>query len=305
MGFTTRTIIGNTAGLVPWIVSLGVDGEIRYALWAVGLVIELMTPYAALRPLDRAGAWHLELSARDRIRESYGMEPAHGGLLSPTDLFHLDHIRERYGLFTIIVLGESVLAVSIGVAEVGWSATSMLTASLVFLAAVSVWWTYFDRSGRDALTAGLKTALVWGYAHFAIFVGIAAVGVGTELLIEQAAVGAEEALVAVGEEEGMADVLASARSLPGAAVVAGGIAAFWLGMTAVNLANLGFRVTLSGRWFILLRAGLAGLLIGLAAADVLEPVGFAAVVGGGMLLLNGFETRAVRRLRQERAEAAA
>ena len=108
VGFTTRTIIGNSAGLVPWIVSLGVDGELRYALWAVGLVIELMTPYAALRPLDRAAQWHRELSARDRIRESYGMEPAHGGLLSATDLFHLDHIRERYGLFTFTVLAVEV-----------------------------------------------------------------------------------------------------------------------------------------------------------------------------------------------------
>ena len=231
------------------------------------------------------------------------MAPAHGGLVSPTELFHLDHIRERYGLFTIIVLGESVLAVSIGVAEVGWSTTSMLTASLVFLAAVSIWWTYFDRSGRDALTSGLNTAFVWGYAHFAIFAGIAAVGVGTELLIEQAAMGHAEALVAADEAGVEAAVLSTSGGLPGAAIVAGGIAAFWFGMTAVNLANLGFRISRSGRWFIVWRTGLAALLIGLAAADVLEPVGFAAVVGGGMLLLNSVETRAVLRMRRERVES--
>jgi low temperature requirement protein LtrA len=301
VGFTNRTIAGSTLGLVPWIVSLAFEGEVRYALWAVGLLIELGTPYLALRPLERAAQWHQELSERDKVRESYGMAPAHGGVLRPTDLFHLDHIRERYGLFTIIVLGESVLAVSIGVAEVGWTASSMLTASLVFLAAVSIWWTYFDRSGRDALTSGLATSFVWGYAHFVIFAGIAAIGVGTELLIEQSAAGAETAILAA--EEGEAVAHASDGALPGSAIVAGGIAAFWFGMTAVNLANLGFRFGRRVIVFLGYRAALAVLLIVLAVVDVLQPVAFAGVVGIGMLLLNGRETRAV--LRQQQAAARA
>ena len=267
----------------------------------VGLLIELGTPYLALRPLERAGQWHQELSERDKIRQSYGMAPAHGGLLRPTDLFHLDHIRERYGLFTIIVLGESVLAVSIGVAEVGWTASSMLTASLVFLAAVSIWWTYFDRSGRDALTSGLTTSFVWGYAHFGIFAGIAAIGVGTELLIEQSAVGAEAAILAA--EEGEAVAHASDGALPGSAILAGGIAAFWFGMSAVNVANLGFRLGRRAFVFLGYRAALAVLLIVLAVVDVLEPVAFAGVVGVGMLLLNGRETRAVSRQQQASSQA--
>lgn len=298
-GYTSRTIVVNTLGLVPWIVSLAFEGEVRYALWAIGLIIELASPFLALRPLERAAEWHQELSERDRVRQSYGLAPAHGGRLRPTELFHLDHVRERYGLFTIIVLGESVLAVSVGVAEVGWTASSMLTASFVFLAAVSIWWTYFDRSGRDALTAGLGTSFVWGYAHFVIFAGIAAVGVGTELLIEQSAAGAEEALIAAGEESSVA--FAASGALPGSAVVAGGIAAFLFGMTAVNVANVGFHLRPYGRVFIVLRVALAGLLVGVAAADVLKPVAFAALVGVAMLLLNIYETRATLNYQRARA----
>jgi len=120
VGFTNRTIVGSSLWVVPWIVSLAFEDEARYALWAVGLLIELGTPYLALRPMERAAQWHQELPERDKVRQSYDMAPAYGGVLRPTELFHLDHIRERYGLFTIIVLGESVLAVSSGVAKFGW-----------------------------------------------------------------------------------------------------------------------------------------------------------------------------------------
>ena len=191
--FLNRYIVFDAVGLAPWLVSLGVEGEARYALWAFGMLIQMMSPYVALRAFERQGQWHVEEHHVDRARAAYGVAMPDGGRLLPaTDLFHLDHIRERYGLFTIIVLGESVLAVSVGISEVGWNVAAMLTASLAFLAAVSIWWTYFDRSGRDALTNSLNNAFVWGYGHFAIFAGIAAIGVGTEFMVEAAAEGAVE-----------------------------------------------------------------------------------------------------------------
>jgi len=85
--------------------------------------------------------------------------------------------------------------------------------------------------------------------------------------------------------------------------LAGGIAAFWFGMSAVNVANLGFKFSRRSIVFLGYRAALAVLLIVLAVVDVLEPVAFAGVVGVGMLLLNGYETRAV--LRQQQAAAGA
>lgn len=294
--FLNRYIVFNAVGLVPWLVSLGLDGPARYALWAVGLLVEVIAPYAAIRIVHLSEGWHLDRDHIHRAAASYGVSHESAPGLPATDLFHLDHIRERYGLFSILVLGESILAVSVGVVEVGWDVASMLTASLMFLAAVSMWWTYFDRSGRDALSAGLLTSFVWGYAHFAIFAGIAAVGVGTELLIESAAAGHEALVAAV---EGGAGA-GGGGGLPGSAIVAGGVAGFWLGMTIVNLANLGFRLPRGGRLFILMRLAVAGALVILALAGDVGPLPFAAVAGALMVTLNAFETARVMRLQHER-----
>jgi low temperature requirement protein LtrA len=198
------------------------------------------------------------------------------------------------------VLGESVLAVSIGVSEVGWDAPSMATASFAFLAAVSIWWTYFDRSGRDALSGNMSVAFIWGYGHFAIFAGIAALGVGTELLIEAA--GPSEA-VALAATEPVAGSEGAAG--PGPAVFAGGLAAFLAGMTLINLSNLGFRVTPIARIGLSLRLGVALGVVAVAWLLTPSPLAFAAVAGIAMLALNAIEATIVARLRRQRAAAAA
>ena len=151
--FCVRQAVVIAVGLVPWFVSLGVDGAARYAFWAAGVLIHIMGPIVSRRVLDVEHGWHMHEHHSDRARAAYGVAGPKTNRLPATGIFHLDHIAERYGLFTIIVLGESVLTVSIGIAEVGWNADAMLTASLAFLAVVSIWWTCFDRAGRDALTS--------------------------------------------------------------------------------------------------------------------------------------------------------
>jgi low temperature requirement protein LtrA len=102
--------------------------------------------------------------------------------------WHPAHIAERYGLFTIIVLGESVLAgsVAIGAAldldqlrEVWGVALGSLL--LVF----AMWWKYFARSADDLLTDS-RTAFRWGYGHFAVFASAAAVGAGIAVNVDAA-----------------------------------------------------------------------------------------------------------------------
>lgn len=267
-GYLSRYLTLQALGIALWVASFAFDDATRYVFWGLGLVAQMYGPMAGLRPY-------------------YDDEHTHDRM------FHFDHIRERYGLLTIIVLGESVLAVSIGVSEVGWDASSMATASFAFLAAVSIWWTYFDRSGRDALSGSLNLAFIWGYGHFAIFAGIAAVGVGTELLIE--ASGPSE-VVALAAAEPI--VGGEAGSAPGPAVFAGGLVAFIAGMTLINLANLGFTVSRSGRAFIVLRIAVAVAVALVAWLASPSPLEFAAVAGGLMLLLNANETRMVMRLRR-------
>lgn len=270
-GFLNRYIAGNALGLGVWLGSLAVAAPGRYWVWALGLAIELITPFIAVNPY-------------------WSDERRHGVL------FHLDHVQERYGLFSIIVLGESILAVSIGVEEVGWSATTVLTAGLAFLVAVSVWWTYFDRSGRTALEGGPGVSFIWGYGHLVIFGGIAALGVGTELLIEL-----EGEHGGGGEGAGalLVQVASGGEGVPtsGAWIFTGGLIAFLLGMTLINQANLGFRLSGPAMIGIPLRVAAVAMLV-LAAATLAErPLLYLAVAAATMLVVNVAETAIVLGLR--------
>ena len=93
---------------------------------------------------------------------------------------HTGHIAERYGLFTIILLGESVAA-AVGGFELAYDHGG-LTPSLVALAlcalvlAFGCWWLYFDHPGH--LDPTRTTAFRWGYLHLLVFVSLATLGGG-------------------------------------------------------------------------------------------------------------------------------
>ncbi|MEU1472954.1 low temperature requirement protein A [Streptomyces sp. NPDC005761] len=102
---------------------------------------------------------------------------------SATTTWHPHHIAERYGLFTLIVLGESITAATGAVhaaldshAALGDLATLVVGGILTVFA---LWWLYFARSAsvHDRLTS-LRMALLWGYGHYLVFASAAAVGAG-------------------------------------------------------------------------------------------------------------------------------
>ena len=108
--------------------------------------------------------------------------------------WHPGHIVERYGLFMIIVLGESVLAASIAIqsATVGTELTGELLQLIVggLLIIYSMWWIYFDRP-EELLLSSTRTALIWSNVHLPIFASVAAVGAGLAVAID-ATVGESE-----------------------------------------------------------------------------------------------------------------
>jgi low temperature requirement protein LtrA len=103
--------------------------------------------------------------------------------------WHAHHIAERYGLLTIIVLGESVLAATSGIQAAlaaGESAPSLaplIIAGLVIL--FCMWWLYFERPVHDRLGT-FGPAFVWGYGHYVVFASCAAVGAGLAVATEHA-----------------------------------------------------------------------------------------------------------------------
>ncbi|WP_431729638.1 low temperature requirement protein A [Verrucosispora sp. TAA-831] len=101
-----------------------------------------------------------------------------------TTPWHPRHIAERYGLFTLIVLGEVVLAVTVAVqtgvdaGDDGLWPVAAAGAAIVF----ALWWLYFDRP-VDVPTR-LRRALSWGYGHYVVFAGLAAVGAGLTVTVD-------------------------------------------------------------------------------------------------------------------------
>ncbi|MGO4855261.1 low temperature requirement protein A [Phaeovulum sp. W22_SRMD_FR3] len=99
--------------------------------------------------------------------------------------WHRHHIMERYGLLTIIVLGETLLAGAMALEGLGslpvWTVAQLAGAALVIV--FGLWWLYFAPEEHLSATH-LSRALTWGYGHFGIFAAGAAVGAGFAALID-------------------------------------------------------------------------------------------------------------------------
>lgn len=103
--------------------------------------------------------------------------------------WHPRHIAERYGLFTIIVLGETIaaatIAVKTGIDENDALADLLPIAAGGLLIIFAAWWIYFVVPIHGHLRSN-KQAFVWGYGHYVVFASAAAIGAGLEVAIEQA-----------------------------------------------------------------------------------------------------------------------
>ncbi|MFJ7277434.1 low temperature requirement protein A [Kitasatospora sp. NPDC098663] len=103
--------------------------------------------------------------------------------------WHPHHIAERYGLFTLIVLGETVAAATVAVQsavdeheELGRLLPVAVGGLLICFAA---WWIYFARPVHEHLRSN-RQAFAWGYGHYLVFGAAAAVGTGLEVAVESA-----------------------------------------------------------------------------------------------------------------------
>jgi low temperature requirement protein LtrA len=148
--------VGFTISLLFWLASVFVPLPWRFALWGLGLIIDFATP----------------LGAGSRVAK-----------IPP----NMSHTTERIGLFTIIVLGESIVSVVRGVSKLAWTPTSIAIALLGLSIAFSFWWMYFDTVDGSPLHAmkkgNMTIALTWLYSHLPLAVGLTATGVGVEKMI--------------------------------------------------------------------------------------------------------------------------
>ena len=151
----------------------------RYAL-GVGLVqlcwiARLFLPHAA------GVVVFFVLAAADMIVPAFAEWGGRG------TAWHPEHISERYGLFTLIVLGECVAAATIAMQEattLGLSAAQIGVATGGLLLIFSFWWWYFEHPAEEGLRMSRNLAFLWGYAHYFVFASVAALGAGLEVSLE-------------------------------------------------------------------------------------------------------------------------
>ena len=152
-GLATIFLSAFGSAVVIWLVSLAFSRPWSYLLWGCALALELGTPLFAWRQIPQAP-------------------------------IHPRHIPERFGLLTLIVLGESVFAVVVGVSRVSWVTGSTVAAVGGFLAAAALWWIYFNFLDEASISArGILSGLTYTYVHFFIVVGLAALGAGVKMAI--------------------------------------------------------------------------------------------------------------------------
>ena len=150
---TTRYAAGFGIAAVLWLASALLDAPARYWLWAFALAMDFATPWLAAAHTRRF----------------------------PPDA---SHYPERFGLFTIILLGEFIAAVMRGIeSQEEWSLPAASTAFAAMAFAFVLRWWYFDVAG-GAERRHVRFDL-WQYAHLPMFLGIAVAGVGFERTIAQ------------------------------------------------------------------------------------------------------------------------
>ena len=148
--------VGFGTSIIIWLISAFVPPPWRWLLWVLGLAIDLITPLTAGKIVKA---------------------------IPPS----ISHTSERIGLFTIIVLGESVVAVVAGISAQEWHLFAIITALSGLSIAFSFWWMYFDTVDSSALQCmkfgKMRLALSWLYLHLPLVMGLTATGVSIKHLI--------------------------------------------------------------------------------------------------------------------------
>ncbi len=230
---TTPYLVGHGGAAVLWLASALIPAPARYVVWALAFAIDLGTPWVAL---------------------------PHSVRLPPDAA----HAPERFGLFTQILLGESVVAVMHGMeSQEEWPIPAALSAFLGMAIAFLVWWWYFDgvegaaeqpvRTRRDAMRFHM-----WCYAHVPLYLGIVVTGVGVNIIVSSAAKTA----------------MAPAES----AILAAAAAVVMLAMTAIGVTSLARRKKQKGTWRA--HIALAGLTLALGVVGLGSPLGLIVALAG-------------------------
>jgi low temperature requirement protein LtrA len=151
---------------VLWIVGALAEGETRTALWLAALALDYGAPLVLFwvpgRPRLAGGTWEVGTG----------------------------HFTERFGLFVIIALGESIVLIGATTAELELDAATVVAFGGAFLGTAALWWLYFtsiaglaERALAQSEDRAVLARDAYTYGHVLIIAGILLTAVGDELVI--------------------------------------------------------------------------------------------------------------------------
>lgn len=155
-GLAVRYAVGFTVALLPWLVGVFAPEAARRWLVLAALLIDYATPHTAHR---QQASLPLNVS----------------------------HLPERFGLFSIIVLGETVAAIVRTGTAMPVTSHTVVAGVLTLVIAISIWWLYFSNLDASNLRKIKWTGQVWVYTHLPFVFGLVLLSVGTEKLTEEIA----------------------------------------------------------------------------------------------------------------------
>ncbi len=152
----TRLIVGTSSGAAFWLVAAFVGSSLRPWLWLTGVLVTALVT---------------QMSSTNRLYADVPLSAS--------------HLPERFGLLTIIVLGEAVTAVVAGLAEQDWQTSPALTAAFGVITTFAIWWVYFENTNKTML-GQIERVVVgapWLYSHLVLLMSLTAFGVAVELAV--------------------------------------------------------------------------------------------------------------------------
>jgi low temperature requirement protein LtrA len=161
-----RILIWFAAAGVLWIAGGVSDGSARTALWLAALALDYCAPlvlyWVPRRPRLASATWEVETA----------------------------HFAERFQLFMIIALGESIVLTGAATAELDLGTARLAAFGIAFLGTAALWWLYFNYVARIAQRrlelASDRTRLArdaYTYLHAVLVAGVILAAVGNELVI--------------------------------------------------------------------------------------------------------------------------
>jgi low temperature requirement protein LtrA len=198
----TRAAVPVAVAVVLLVVGAALGGVLQTGLWALAIVIDYTGIYFS------GTDWRL---------------PSPG------------HFAERHGLIVMIALGESIIAVGVGVTDLPLTGVTIVAAVLGLIVSVALWWAYFDvvapvaerelrrRAGTERVRLARDS---YTYLHFLMVGGVIYIALGLKEVARYVGDGSHHSLT---------------DALPATALwsLYGGVAAYLIGHLAFRLRNVG------------------------------------------------------------------